>query len=122
MSLPSRCLVRRRGGKTAAQRLKAKLKFVGSAARALVGGGLLLPAAPLEPVSHTRADEAKSEADRRRVQLLSARQLARRGHYRKKLQRIVGRDMAETTLPLSVGCSSYLRGDYQASRIDSRWC
>ena len=97
MSLPSRCLVRRRGGKTAAQRLKAKLKFVGSAARALVSGGLLLPAAPLEPVSHTRADEAKSEADRRRVQLLSARQLARRGHYRKKLQRIVGRDMAETT-------------------------
>ena len=48
MSLPSRCLVRRRGGKTAAQRLKAKLRFVGSAARAIVGGGLLIPAAPLK--------------------------------------------------------------------------
>jgi hypothetical protein len=49
MSLPSRCLVRRRGGKTATQSLKAKLRYVGSAARALVEGGLPVPAGPLEP-------------------------------------------------------------------------
>ena len=47
MSLPSRCLVRRRGGKAATQRLKAKLRYVGLAARALVEGGLPVPAGPL---------------------------------------------------------------------------
>ena len=71
---------------------------MGLAARALVEGGLPVPAGPLEPSDSSRDYGFQvTEASRWKAQLLAARQLAGRGHYGKALQRIVGSGLAKMT-------------------------
>ena len=67
------------------------------AARALVEGGLPVPAGPLEPSDSSRDYGSKGEGSRWKAQILAARQLAGRGHYGKALQRIIGSGLAKMT-------------------------
>ena len=94
LTLPARCLVRKRGGvKKTTRRLNTSLRFIAAAAHEAARSGIPLPAAPGQQGGrHSPKSEGAWERKMR-----TATQLAKRKHYRKGLQHIVGLGIAEMT-------------------------